>query len=429
MEIVFNEHNAYKLLKEISFPRLGGSPEEKRAAGILQKYLKSLSLKPREEAFQMQAYQDIHASLEVLSPYRKRYNVSVMGNSGSTPDKGVRSEVVYLNSFSPEHINTVRNKIALVYQGNINKTMFLRLKQNNVRALIRIYEATPQLPQLKQGDLFLKAYGKIPSVFISYEDGLEMIHKDAKIVNVISKQKEFKATSRNVVAEIKGTDLPNEKIYIVGHYDSVNKVAGCVDNAGGSVTIADFARHFAQHPPKRTVVFIWFGSEEMGLKGSWAYTEKHKKELAKPKPPIKLNTPQVKLLINVDVAGTVMGNNGSVICGSEQMATFVDSFAKEKGIPFQTAHSAYSSDNIPFNEKGIPSIALHRYSGNYGHTPLDNMRLISPSGLKILGQFGLELANRIANAVDIPFDLSIPDADKKATYAYVERANPFYKKP
>jgi len=134
----------------------------------------------------------------------------------------------------------------------------------------------------------------------------------------------------------------------------------------------------------------------------------------------------VKLVINFDVAGTIFGNNGTVICGHESMANFVDSFAREKGLPVTTHHSAYSSDNIPFNEKGIPSIALNRYSGIYGHTKLDNIHLTSPAGLKVMGQFGLELVSRIANAVEMPFELSIPEADKKSTYEYVERADPFY---
>jgi aminopeptidase YwaD len=248
-------------------------------------------------------------------------------------------------------------------------------------------------------------------------------------VNVVCRQKESFAVSRNVFAEIRGTELPQERIILCAHYDSVNTSPGSIDNGGGSVTIAEFARHFRANPPKRTLTFIWFGSEEMGLKGSWAYVKRHKKELAKPKPPVVLDTPQVRLAINFDLAGTLLGHNGAEVCGSEAMANYVDSFAKEKGIPFDTRHSAYSSDNIPFNEKGIPSLALHRYSGNYGHTHLDDTRLVGPSGLKLLGQFGLELVSRIANAVEIPFDLSIPEADKKFTYEYVERANPYYHRP
>ncbi|MBI4712231.1 MAG: Zn-dependent exopeptidase M28 [Planctomycetes bacterium] len=427
-DIVFDGQRAFRLLQQLSFPRLGGTPDEKRAAELLKKYLRSVGLNPKEETFKVQTYREIFAAVEVLAPYRKRYKVSVVANSSSTPDKGLKGEMVHLISTEPAHIKSARNKIALTYNA-LTKNSYQQLRKYKTKAVITVTEATPGIRPGKRGDWFIKAYGKLPSVIMGYQDALEMVHKGARTVNVISKQKEFNGTSRNVVATIPGTELPNEKIIICGHYDSVNQCPGTVDNGGGSVSIAEFARYFAANRSKRTLVFIWFGSEELGLKGSWAYAVRHKKELAKPRPPLSLKSEQIKLVINFDVAGTIFGNNGSVVCGSEAMANFVDSFAKEKGIPFSIEHAAYSSDNIPFNEKGIPSIALNRYSGIYGHSTLDDIRLAGAEGLKIMGQFGLELTNRIVNASEIPFDLNIPDADKKFTYEYVERSNPFYKRP
>jgi len=426
--IVFDELNAFQLLKRLSFPRLGGTPEEQKAANLLKQYLRSIGLTPKEETFRIQTFKDIKASLEVLTPYRKTYEAAVIGNSGSTPDKGVTAEIVHLTSSEPSHLKTARNKIVLTYNA-VTKVIHEKLRQYKTRAIIRVQGPAPALMQLKQNELFIKAYGRIPSIMLNYEDGLEMMHKSARTVRVILKQKDLTATSRNVLTTIPGTELPNEKIIICGHYDSVNKCPGSVDNGGGSVSIAEFARYFAKNPAKRTLMFIWFGSEEMGLKGSWAYTRQHAKELARPKPPISLKTPTVKLVINFDVAGTIFGNNGTVICGHESMSNFVDSFAREKGLPVDTRHAAYSSDNIPFNEKGIPSIALNRYSSIYGHTKLDGIYLTSPAGLKVMGQFGLELTSRIANAVEIPFELSISESDKKSTYEYVERADPFYRRP
>ena len=423
---MFLEQQAFDILKEFSFPRLGGTDKEKAAAAIIRRYLASAGLKSVEETFTVQTYQEMTALVEVLSPYRKKYQVAVTGNTGSTPDKGTKGELVHLTAFDTDSLDSVKGKIVITYCA-LTKVIYQKLLQKNIKALIRVTEPVAALRHLKQNDLFSKAFGKINSVMIGYEDALEMIHQNAQTVNVISRQKEFKAQSRNIIATVKGTELPNERIIICGHYDSVNKTAGCLDNAAGSATIADFARYFAANPPKRTITFIWFGSEELGLKGSWAYTERHKKELMPPKPPILLNTPVTKLVINVDVAGTIFGNNGAVICGSETMANFIDSFAKEKGLQLSTHHSAYSSDNIPFNEKGIPSIAFNRSSSNYGHTPMDNIKLISPEGLKVMGQFGLELVNRIVNSVDIPFELSIPEPDKKSAHEYVERANPFYR--
>jgi antitoxin component of RelBE/YafQ-DinJ toxin-antitoxin module len=427
--IIFNEHNAYKLLNQISFVRLGGTSAEKKAAHILKRYLSSAGLKPKEETFKVETYQEISASLEVLTPYRKKYDVNVVGSSGSTPNTGVTGEVVNLNYFDTEHIRAIKGKIAMMYNRLVNKIFYQKLRRHNAKALIRVTETPAKLPTYKQNDLFNKAYGKIPAVLLGYEDALEMIHKGARNVRLIARQKEFKATSRNIITTIYGTELPNEKIILCGHYDSVDKSPGGLDNGSGSATIAEFARYFAIHPPKRTLVFIWFGSEEIGLKGSEEYVKQHKKELSLPKKPILINTPQVRLLINVDVVGPIFGYNSAYICGSDAMGHFLEGFANEKGLPLEIRHIPYSSDNIAFNNNGIPSISFGRGSSHYGHSPLDTVHLINPDGLKILGQFGLELVSRIANAEEIPFNLSIPESDKKLTYEFIERFDPFYKRP
>ncbi|MFH1231574.1 MAG: M28 family metallopeptidase [Planctomycetota bacterium] len=428
--IIFNEHNAYKLLNQISFVRLGGTAAEKKAADILKGYLSSLGIKPKEETFKVETYQEIAASLEVMAPYRKKYEVNVVGCTGSTPANGITGELVHLNYFDTEHIQTAKGKIAMIYNRLINKIFYQKLVRHKVKALIRVVESSSKLSTYKQNDLFIKAFGKILSVLLGYENALEIVHKGAKNVRLVARQKEFKATSRNITATLCGTELPNEKIIICGHYDSVDKSPGSLDNGTGSATIAEFARYFAIHPPKRTIEFIWFGSEEIGLKGSEAYVKRHQKELLPPKRPVLINSPQVKLLINVDVVGPIFGHNVAYICGSDAMAHFVESFAKEKGLPFNTRHLAYSSDNIAFNDKGIPSISFARESGVlYGHSPLDTIHLINPDGLKIMGQFGLELLSRIVNAAEIPFSLNIPESDKKLTSEYIEHYDPFYKGP
>lgn len=426
---VFNEHNAFKLLNQISFVRLGGTAAEKKAADILKRHLYSFGLKSKEETFKVETYQEIAASLEVLTPYRKKYEVNVVGSSGSTPSGGITGELVRLNYFDSEHLQTAKGKIVMMYSRLIGKIFYQKLRRHKVKALIRVVESSPKLSTYKQNDLFNRAFGKIPSVLIGYEDALEIVHKGAKNVRLIAKQKEFKATSRNITATITGTELPNEKIIICGHYDSVDKSPGSLDNGSGSVTIAEFARYFADHPPKRTLEFIWFGSEEIGLNGSTEYVKRHKKELLPPKQPVLINSPQVKLLINVDAVGPIFGYNLAYICGSDAMAHFLEGIAKEKGLPLETRHLAYSSDNILFNAKGIPSISFYWPSGMPGHSSLDTMRLTSPDGLKMMGQFGLELLSRIANAAEIPFSLSIPESDKKLAYEFIERYDPFYKRP
>ena len=81
--------------------------------------------------------------------------------------------------------------------------------------------------------------------------------------------------SENVIAELPGTLYPDEIIIVGGHYDSINlngssyAAPGADDNASGTACVVEVARILAAHGPlERTVRFIAFGGEELGLYGS-----------------------------------------------------------------------------------------------------------------------------------------------------------------
>lgn len=87
----------------------------------------------------------------------------------------------------------------------------------------------------------------------------------------------------NVVAVIPGTVNPDKVIVVGGHYDSVNwdespnnpnaPAPGADDNASGTVATLEIARILADHPLPKTVIFMPFAAEELGLHGSWAYAQ------------------------------------------------------------------------------------------------------------------------------------------------------------
>ena len=81
------------------------------------------------------------------------------------------------------------------------------------------------------------------------------------------------------IATIKGTENLNEEIVFMAHYDSTPCSQGVYDNGSGASLIMEFLHYFKSHPPKRTVNFIWFGSEEKGLYGSRIYVSQHEEDL------------------------------------------------------------------------------------------------------------------------------------------------------
>lgn len=87
----------------------------------------------------------------------------------------------------------------------------------------------------------------------------------------------------NVVAEIPGTDKPDEVVIVCGHLDSWHQAEGCTDNGTGVTTTLEAARILTTvgARPKRTIRFILWGGEEQGLLGSLAYVRQHRAEMAK----------------------------------------------------------------------------------------------------------------------------------------------------
>ena len=81
----------------------------------------------------------------------------------------------------------------------------------------------------------------------------------------------------NVVAELKGTEKPDEYVVLSAHLDSWDGASGATDNGTGSVMMAEAMRILKQaYPnPKRTIVVGHWGGEEQGLIGSGAFAEDH----------------------------------------------------------------------------------------------------------------------------------------------------------
>jgi carboxypeptidase Q len=81
----------------------------------------------------------------------------------------------------------------------------------------------------------------------------------------------------NVVAEIKGSALPNEYVMLSAHFDSWDGGSGATDNGTGSLTMLEAMRllKLAYPNPRRTILVGHWSGEEQGLNGSRAYVKDH----------------------------------------------------------------------------------------------------------------------------------------------------------
>lgn len=189
----------------------------------------------------------------------------------------------------------------------------------------------------------------------------EKISSKSRKINVkIENEFVEKHQSQNVIGFLEG-EIKDSFICVVGHYDHLGRMGdnvyfpGANDNASGIAMQLSLAKELSQEKLKYSMVFISFGSEEIGLVGSKYYTEN---------PLFPLS--QIKFLINLDILGT--GDDGiQVVNGKEYRKDFdrlvslneENDYLKQVKIRGQ----ACNSDHCFFHENGVPSFFIYTLGG------------------------------------------------------------------
>lgn len=69
-------------------------------------------------------------------------------------------------------------------------------------------------------------------------------------------------------------------------------------------------------------------------------------------------------MINVDMAGVAMGSDRCIVTGEMGTVHHLDQLFKAAGLPVQVSQDIYSSDCMPFADKGVPCVNLARFGAN-----------------------------------------------------------------
>jgi carboxypeptidase Q len=196
----------------------------------------------------------------------------------------------------------------------------------------------------------------------------------------------------NTVAEIRGTEKPDEVVIIGGHLDSWDLGTGATDNGTGSMAVLEAARALQKLgvKPKRTIRFVLFTGEEQGGNGSKAYVKTHKDELAKISGVLIDDTGTGKVL----TVG-LMANYGV----RETMDHVLYPLVKGVGLAEPTLRVEGGSDHVPFDEAGVPAFWCVQDGVDYDKThhsqadTLDRVRWDDlTEGAQVLAVFAYNVA-------------------------------------
>ena len=198
----------------------------------------------------------------------------------------------------------------------------------------------------------------------------------------------------NTVAEIRGTEKPDEVVIIGAHLDSWDLGTGATDNGTGSIAVLAAARALQKVgvKPKRTIRFVLFTGEEQGLNGSRAYVKAHKDELPKISGVLVHDTGTGKVL----TIG-LMGNYG--VRETIDHALYPLAKAQDIGLVEPSLRREGGSDHVPFDEAGVPGFWCVQDVADYDkmhHSQADRLEHVRwddlTEGAQVLAVFAYNVA-------------------------------------
>ena len=403
---VFEAGSAYRfmenLVKDVG-NRESGTDSEFRAAGKIRKWFEEFGLSNvRVEEFEVETSRILRE--EASLPDGTRLECAAVGNSMSTPLEGVEGEVVVLESTSTEALQNIEDKIAVLNMYSLDMKGFHKVL--NAKPLALIYPTRAPLTPKSYRSIRAEYVEKqsIPAISVAHDDVLSLL-KGPRRLRIVTEVNRVTAKSQNIIGEVLGT-LDDEDILVGGHYDTVRNVMGAHDNAAGTAVMLELARIFAHEKIKRTLRLVAFGSEELGLRGSFH----HAKNVQ--------NTRNLKLCIDYDVHGILLGNLEAVVLGPEELKSLLSFTAKELGIPLHVTSEMGlgGSDHMPLAFYGVPSVMLSRGGGaaQVMHTDLEDLRWCGQEAFVSVGTLSQTLLERLLNAEELPFEKKIPETIAKA---------------
>lgn len=345
--------------------------------------------------------------------------LTALGGSVATPENGLTAEIVVVSSI--EELNRlgadgVRGKIVLF------NSKFDRLlaasgfglqaygqavqvrgagpaaagRLGAVAVLIRSAGGSQNRLAHTGGTRYQDGVQPIPAASVSSEDAdliAYLARQGRTSIRLVLTPKTFPdAVNHNVIADLKGSEKPDEIVIVSGHLDSWDLGTGALDDATG-VAVAmqvPYLLNKLDIKPKRTIRVIAYANEENGLRGGTGYLEAERNNLA-----------NHFAAIESDLGAS--HPIGILFAGKSELARYLDPISqilRSQGAAMTRQEGGVGADIGPLTQQGVPSFApwfnTQTYF-NYHHTAADTLDKVDPRELKELGALMAVLAYGLAN--------------------------------
>lgn len=239
---------------------------------------------------------------------------------------------------------------------------------------------------------------KISMVLLAREDGeriarLVATKQKVEVELFIPNKVGPPVAAANVVAELRGSELPDEYVVLGAHLDSWELGTGALDNGCNTALVVDALRAIKASgvKPRRSIRFILFAGEEEGMIGSRAYVQRHRAEMER-------------------IAGVVVFDEGTgrvsgfSLGGRKDIAGAVGRIVAPlgaMGANTLTTDAFWGTDNFDFLLEGVPTLVANQAEANYlenYHASSDTFDKVDFAELKKHVAMAAEATLGIANA-------------------------------
>ena len=216
----------------------------------------------------------------------------------------------------------------------------------------------------------------------------------------------------NVAGLIEGSDpvLRSELIVFGAHYDHLGWGQngslyrgkepmihnGADDNASGTAAMLELAQLFASEPPKRSMLFLAFGAEEMGLLGSSNWVNN-------PTRPLK----DIAVMVNIDMLGRLPDSTNKINIQGVGTSPGFEALVKKTNEAYDfelglIPDGQGSSDHASFYRKDVPVLFFFTGLHTDYHRPSDDADKINLPGEKKAARFIADVARTIDQTPERP---------------------------
>ncbi len=397
-------------LMDVIGPRLVGTPQMKQANDWAVKKYNSWGITARNEQWgAWRGWERGITHIDMTYPRVQSLKGTQLAWNPSTSDEGVTAELITLPTVADslafaDWLPSVKGKLVMIsmnqptgrpdynWEEFATEKSFEKMKANrseqtkawrenmsntgyNRRTIIKALEDAGALGLVASSwsrgfgvnKIFSARTKKIPTVDLELED-YGMLYRmvdygDKPVITIVAKSKELgEVPNFNTIAEIKGTEKPEEYIILSAHFDSWDGGTGATDNGTGTLVMMEAMRILKKmYPnPKRTILVGHWGSEEQGLNGSRAFVEDH--------PEIVKN---IQASFNQDNGtGRVVNISGQGFVHSYDylgrwLAAVPKEITDEIKTTFPGTPGGGGSDYASFLAVGVPAFSLSSLSWSY----------------------------------------------------------------